>query len=297
MSWLAAAATALSGGAAYLTGRKNVKSQNEQNYRDRQQQWDMYNTQRDDAIEDWHRQNAYDNPKQMMERLREAGLNPHLMLSGGAQSTGSMVRSSQSNPSNQPAAKMNEGILPQLINDIFTNVNQLYQGREIQAQTDNLYAQNALIQSQTQKYILEGENVKYDLDMKHQLRDDIAEGAKLANLKTRADIDFTLDSNQRAQLSNTSDIAKTTQEIIESKMRVLQMELQGAKTVYEQEKIKREIDNLAATAQNLKNTDLMQKLQNDMEAKKLEMLKNGINPNSPTWQITMYELWRKILGL
>lgn len=47
-------------------------------------QLQLYEQQRKDTLDLMNRQNAYNSPAQQMERLREAGLNPHLIYSGGA---------------------------------------------------------------------------------------------------------------------------------------------------------------------------------------------------------------------
>ena len=50
-----------------------------------QRKWNeaMYNRQRQDALADWARTNEYNSPLAQMQRLREAGLNPHLIYGGG----------------------------------------------------------------------------------------------------------------------------------------------------------------------------------------------------------------------
>lgn len=59
---------AANAGAQLLTNRAQKKSNLE-----------MYNTQRQDALADWNRQNQYNSPEAQMARFKEAGLNPHLI--------------------------------------------------------------------------------------------------------------------------------------------------------------------------------------------------------------------------
>lgn len=59
---------AANAGAQLLTNRAQKRSNLE-----------MYNTQRQDALADWNRQNQYNSPEAQMARFKEAGLNPHLI--------------------------------------------------------------------------------------------------------------------------------------------------------------------------------------------------------------------------
>lgn len=44
------------------------------------------------SVEDWHRQNAYNSPEAQMQRLKDAGLNPHLIYGTGSASTGNATQ-------------------------------------------------------------------------------------------------------------------------------------------------------------------------------------------------------------
>jgi hypothetical protein len=48
---------------------------------------------RRNARKDWNMQNAYNDPKQQMQRLKEAGLNPNLVYGGGATTTAQPIKS------------------------------------------------------------------------------------------------------------------------------------------------------------------------------------------------------------
>lgn len=81
---IAGAASAVSqGGQAVAQGKMNRKTR----------QWNekMYGIQRQHALEDWDKQNAYNSPVQQMARFKEAGLNPNLIY--GQSSDAGAVRS------------------------------------------------------------------------------------------------------------------------------------------------------------------------------------------------------------
>lgn len=74
---VAAGVTALGQGLnAYSTGKMNKRAE--------QFAYRMYGQQRSDALADWNMQNAYNDPSAQMERLKGAGLNPHLVYGNGA---------------------------------------------------------------------------------------------------------------------------------------------------------------------------------------------------------------------
>lgn len=71
-----AAALASTGGQAYAQGKSNKKTRrwNEQ----------MYARQLADNKDLWHMQNQYNSPQEQMQRLKDAGLNPHLVYGNGS---------------------------------------------------------------------------------------------------------------------------------------------------------------------------------------------------------------------
>lgn len=78
-------AASILGPAASLVGAGiNAVSQGVQNRKQRKWNEHMYKIQRGHALEDWNRQNQYNAPAQQMQRLKEAGLNPHLIYGGSS---------------------------------------------------------------------------------------------------------------------------------------------------------------------------------------------------------------------
>lgn len=84
-----------SGAQVYAQGKTNKKTR----------QWNemMYGRQRQDAIDDWNRQNEYNSPEATMRRLKEAGLNPNLVYGDGATTVAQSVRSTESKAWNPQA--------------------------------------------------------------------------------------------------------------------------------------------------------------------------------------------------
>lgn len=74
-----------------------TKSVNEQQIAHNMQ---MYNLSREDALKMWQIQNDYNSPSEQMKRLREAGLNPHLVYGNGADTTAGAISTPQAHTAN-----------------------------------------------------------------------------------------------------------------------------------------------------------------------------------------------------
>lgn len=222
----------------------------------------MYELQRQHALADWHMQNEYNSPAAQMKRYTDAGLNPNLIY--GQSNEAPAVRST--------SADTPDGKAP----DIRTDGILAYQGVQLQqANLDNVRAaievskqEQLLKAAQTAKVAQETATGSFELDMKDQLRDVSLEAARV-NLeqqmqsldnsrlsfdKTVADIgavrattQSTLDSNERAAISQ----PVTIQEALE---RILTMRLQRSKTEMEKQQIQAQIAELRQTT-HLKSFD------------------------------------------
>lgn len=64
---------------------KQIRAQREENEKTRQYNYMLAQRQNQWNLEQWNRENAYNTPSAMMQRYRDAGLNPDMMMSNGAQ--------------------------------------------------------------------------------------------------------------------------------------------------------------------------------------------------------------------
>lgn len=107
MSLLAAGIAA---GASALGAGVNAYSQGKMNKRAERFSRQMYAQQRQDALSDWHMQNAYNDPSAQMARLKAAGLNPNLVYGNGADAQAqSAPRGSQASQPNFKAPQADLG--------------------------------------------------------------------------------------------------------------------------------------------------------------------------------------------
>lgn len=82
-------AAAIAGGAALAGAAGQMYSTSKMNKRAEKYNWEMYKTQRYDALADWNMQNQYNSPAAQMQRFKDAGLNPNLIY-GQMQDVGQM---------------------------------------------------------------------------------------------------------------------------------------------------------------------------------------------------------------
>lgn len=110
--------------------RRNTANQDATNALSMKLAWEKENRERGYALDDWNRTNAYNSPEQQMNRLRQAGVNPHLAFGKGGENTAAMIRGSQSPNPNLDSPKV---IAPNAGGNKILEFAQL---KQMQAQTD-----------------------------------------------------------------------------------------------------------------------------------------------------------------
>lgn len=208
-----------------------------------------------------------------MQRLKDAGLNPHLVYGNGVQASNSdMPRGATPGSPAQDAPQFDTGsVLGAYLN---TSINQ--------AQTDNLKAQKTVTEmeailkgAQTLQTLMSTDKTKFDLELNQELRQTTIDAAK-SNLqklaadidKTKADTQYTLDQNMRQAQLQPATIQKVQQEIIN-------MQKQNELTSEQMKEIQERINNMVKDGR-LKDIEI-------------NLRKQGINPNDPTWQKKVWE--------
>lgn len=263
-----AAAGAQAGGNLLNTGLQAIQNKSNRRWQEKMYQW-----QRNAALTDWQMQNEYNTPAAQMQRLKDAGLNPHLVYGNGVQASNSdMPRGATPGSPAQDAPQFDTGsVLGAYLN---TSINQ--------AQTDNLKAQKTVTEmeailkgAQTLQTLMSTDKTKFDLELNQELRQTTIDAAK-SNLqklaadidKTKADTQYTLDQNMRQAQLQPATIQKVQQEIIN-------MQKQNELTSEQMKEIQERINNMVKDGR-LKDIEI-------------NLRKQGINPNDPTWQKKVWE--------
>lgn len=207
----------------------------------------------------WEKNNQYNDPSQQMERLKNAGINPHLAYSNGA------VTNTASSPASSNASSTVPGQAPQL------DVNALMQARLMKAQERNLNAeadkkeaeaqntrettkgvtlQNGILSNDLQTYF-----DRYDADI---LFKKSATSVNYSNIQV---------NDKKIEVSDV-DIKKSTQEIVNlmTTNRKLEAEINSiiAKTNLDEQSTKNLIASLGLIYAQVKNYESQINLNNEL---------------------------------
>lgn len=270
----AAGAVAGSGMQAYASGRMNKKTRefNTQT-RDLQRQW---------ALEDWDRQNAYNSPAQQMQRLREAGLNPHLIYGGGQPSNTASNVNQTSTPDWNPKT-------PDIGSILTSPVNAYLETRSFQTQQALSEGQMKIQNAQILKILSETDTKNFDLEQKRTLAEtqvaiqkEILTGHKLSN-------QMSADENARKALQNASNLKEALTRMAKT---MSDMDLQQIQMTKEGENIKSIKQGQKLVEQQINNA----KVEGLLKNLELSLRKKGINPNDPAYQRELLKVWDGLIN-
>lgn len=274
MPLLAAAAPAI---LSALGQSFSIGAQQNMNKKTREFAVEMYNRQRTDSLSDWAMQNEYNSPTKQMQRLQEAGLNPHLVYGNGSVVANSqaMPRSSSA-PSWSPQAPQ---FRPEESLMAFTDA------KLKSAQYDNLTMQQSIMAQEALGKALDNEKKAFDKGMREQLRQltvDMAYKAKEAAIGRialmQSQENLNVDRNQRENEIH----EKYTIPVIKSRLQqaaeqVLMTQTNRAATQEQIKKIQQEISNLEKSGK-IKDFEI-------------QLNKLGFTKSDPVW----YRMGSKIL--
>jgi hypothetical protein len=270
----AAIAAKLGTGISALSGAAQVGGQLQQNRKANAFSREMYEKTRADNIKFWDMQNEYNSPQKQMQRLQAAGLNPNIVYqSGGATQAAGSIQT--------PDVQGGQFRAPDF-SQISNPVQGYFDTKIKQAQYDNLLAANTTMQQEAilkaaqalgETSRTKGQGIANDLAATNFQYS--VEGAQLANQRDRANIQFTLDSNTRAQILQGKSLELIAQDIL------LRRE-QTANTAAERSNIRQTLENIKKDGQ-LKDFDI-------------NLRKIGINPTDPTWMRVATQALQPYLG-
>lgn len=263
-----------------MGSRKNRKSQERQNQLDRQQSQFMYEYERDDAIKQWERENAYNHPKQQMQRLKEAGLNPNTIFSSGVSMPSSHSSGGSFRDSRQPAPQTDYSWTREIPIGVNNAISSYYEAKRFEVQenqANQVIATQATLQALNDAKTLEAlermRATKFDTELKLEVRDSIKDSYRLKNELIGTQID-----RNTAEITKLDVLTKKlAQDIILDQGRY---ELEKAKTGKELVRIAADIALKAAQKKALEsNTELNRerKLLLEGQAKMLAELANKLN--------------------
>lgn len=225
------AAGLISAGSSLLGSAINAGSTARQNKLQRQWNEKMYGIQRQDSLSDWNMQNEYNSPTSQMARLKAAGLNPHLVYGNGADTTASPVRSTESKSWNPQTPQVD------LANAASSGIMAYQDARIRDAQLNNLKANNTILLedamnkvvarnkmiAETTRTMSDTDRIKFDLETQNSLRPYQIEAARLSNVKTAADTNYTIDKNEREAIMQASNLTQAFANLLKTKAETQQI--------------------------------------------------------------------------
>lgn len=183
----------------------------------------------------WHEMQAYDTPAAQMQRYKDAGLNPNLIY-GQSNVVGAMGTANF-----QGSGKAETGTIshpnyraPQMGRTGFPDIG------TIQAQTNNLEAQNALLKAQAANVQVDSlvkakdADLKgIDLDLKQSLFGYQVDAAREGVRKTQNDIQMALSHNEREAAQSSMTLKEAAQRILNMRGQNVGQELENQIKQYE----------------------------------------------------------------
>lgn len=250
-----------------------------------------YERNRRDALSDFQMANRYNSPEEQMNRLREAGLNPHLVYGKGADQAAVQMK----------GPNLDTPIAPKISPIDINKAKSMGQALAVEkAHTDNILAdtknkelQSALLGAQTNETNMRTANIaqntatsEFELGKAKELKDILVEKARLDNQAMETANTVALTQLDIAKVKSDSDKAVAIQNIAESKQRVLTAQLQNATLPLQKQKLEREIAQLDAITVN-------HNLEGAIKLIELKLREDGINPNDPVY---VKKLWEGLLA-
>ena len=281
----------ITAGAQLLGQGINAATQGSMNRKTRQWNERMWQHNRNAALEDWKMQNEYNSPEAQMKRLKQAGLNPHLVYGNGADATAGPVRSSDGPSWDPDPIRFDIGAAAD------SALNAYYDVQVRQAQADNLQQQQKVLEMETalkaaqvhqtiaSTHSLE-QNTKgsaFDLSQRQRLADISAQAAEASLNQTLANTRFTLDSNERAWVMQASNLKEAV-----VRMANLQQQTSESRTreKYTKEQTGTEYYRRALIGYQQLEQDARTKglnLDNEMKQLDINLKQAGIQPGDPIY--------------
>lgn len=271
----------------------NAITNSSANRQDRDFQREMYNRQRQDSLADWAMQNSYNSPRAQMERLADAGLNPNLVYGSGATATSAPVRSAgTSSVRTQPAQFDLGSVLAQFMNL-----------QMIQAQTDNVRAQKderiasaALKREQSQlaeamgtRTYADAERLKYNLDFERMMQSNSIERRDADLRKTRADIDYTVHADRRADIAQGMEQQRMRMSFMEIAQRIEESKARIGLTRSQEALAIQNVMNQPLVRQMLTANITARTLDGAFRQIEVDMAKQGYFKSDPIYQRTLQQ--------
>lgn len=261
MSWTALAAA----GVTALSGVANSASTGKMNKKNRKFSEKM-----------WNKQNEYNHPVAQMARLKEAGLNPHLVY---GQSSGGTA-------GNADAPKVPEGQAPKIGSGFADAVTSYVANRRAEQEIENM---KSTIESQNADISLKGQQ-QAKLAMDTAKTDIEVQQARELYNNTIEVAHQNLENLKKTGTKMDSDIANTIADTIQKGVQTEKIKVDAKHTGALIKKVTQEIEESKARINNLLQQNKLYQLDGTLKQLDINLRRQGINPSDPTWQRVLVQM-------
>lgn len=258
-SLIAAGIGAASQGAnAFAQGKMNKKTR----------EWNekMYGIQRTDALNDWMRQNEYNSPTAQMQRLRDAGLNPHLVYGGGANSVSQPIRSTDAKSWSPQAPQID---LSGLANTALFRMYDLNlkdaQKNQLEENTKLLKDKQLETQIKTAGIAASTARTNQQIKMSDQLFGYTLEQAKENIRSTKANIESTLTKNEQLKALFEPNLQSAVLAVLHERKKMAKTDA--------------EIRSIDQAIKNAKEDNILKKQSQELQQYEINLNRNGVQKN------------------
>jgi hypothetical protein len=266
-----AAATLIAAGIATagtaLQARKQRKATASTNTQNINYDREMADRQRQQALDDRTHAEKYNDPKQQLQRLKEAGLNPNLIY-GTSGNTGEspLVKSTPNKGVNLQAPQYNSKV-PEIIgNSLIDYLN----AKQIEASTKQTEASTTNLQQDLNLKTLDAvnkelknksDNLSYNIAL--STKRDVLEQAAITTKTMNQNVELQAAKNIREQKQLDLNTIKTNSDIKAQAAQIVNLAASTAKT-------REEIQNVATMRKNMESTTLMNQITSELKQRGLD---------------------------
>lgn len=231
--------------------QQNIDFQRETNAANQAFNREMYNLQRQHNLEDYAMQNDYNSPTSQMQRLREAGLNPHLVYGNGATTTAAPVRGGTAPHGDAVAPKVHA---PRVDNSMIADAfnmqpyfqmqNQVLQHDNLKVINEKLAAETNAIKTRNKTELITQLLKSQDLTAKER-ENLIADALISTRIDTEQEKNKGLHiANDIKQAKEERDIAKHAKNMEEAIERIALMKIRKSSLYIEQNLMRQQLENM-----------------------------------------------------
>lgn len=266
---------------------ENHNRASEMNERNIQAQKEMNALNRQQALSDYEMVNKYNHPKQQMQRLKEAGLNPNLVYGNGTQTMSAPVRSTENKAPLQSLPEYK----PRFFEDPTSSIAQMYNMGRTNVQTENEKTKGVLLQQQEQanKLKMTGQAIANDknafnLGVQKDLRDITVEKQKLDNDAQKEKIALMQMAQKLEPLKFGLDKEELRLKTAKNSAEIQSINADIMRKTWENTELNpQRLANLKGMLSNMERTGKLMELETLLREK-------GIQPSDPLWTRIMVRM-------